>query len=110
MVAAVPMTWALATLGGRGAYLAAAAAGRAGARAAAGGARRAGGALAPRAGAVAGAIRASLAASWAHPGTRLGFWMHFSTQFSATTLGLLWGYPFLVRGEGRSRRPSRGCC
>ena len=28
--------------------------------------------------------------------------MHFSTQFSATTLSLLWGYPFFVRGEGRS--------
>jgi hypothetical protein len=48
------------------------------------------------------AVRASLSASWAHPGTRLGFWMHFSTQFSATTLGLLWGYPFFVRGEGLS--------
>jgi MFS family permease len=47
-------------------------------------------------------IRTSLGASWAQPGTRLGFWMHFSTQFSATTLGLLWGYPFLVQGEGRS--------
>ena len=47
-------------------------------------------------------VRASLAASWSHPGTRLGFWMHFTTQFSATTLSLLWGYPFLVRGEGRS--------
>ncbi|MGA8845761.1 MAG: MFS transporter, partial [Nocardioides sp.] len=47
-------------------------------------------------------VRASLAASWAHPGTRLGFWMHFTTQFSATALALLWGYPFLVRGEGRS--------
>ncbi|RLV49438.1 MFS transporter [Nocardioides mangrovicus] len=45
------------------------------------------------------AIRTSLAASWRHPGTRLGFWMHFSTQFSATTLSLLWGYPFFVRGE-----------
>jgi MFS family permease len=48
-------------------------------------------------------IRTSLAASWEHPGTRLGFWMHFSTQFSATTLGLLWGYPFFVRGEGQSK-------
>lgn len=48
------------------------------------------------------AVRHSLAASWAHPGTRLGFWMHFTTQFSATALTLLWGYPFLVRGEGRS--------
>jgi MFS family permease len=47
-------------------------------------------------------IRSSLAASWAQPGTRLGFWIHFSTQFSATTLGLLWGYPFFVRGEQRS--------
>ena len=54
-------------------------------------------------------IRASLAASWAHPGTRLGFWMHFSTQFSATTLGLLWGYPFFVRGEGQSSRPRASC-
>jgi MFS family permease len=47
-------------------------------------------------------VREILRASWEHPGTRLGFWMHFSTQFSATTLGLLWGYPFFVRGEGRS--------
>ncbi len=49
-------------------------------------------------------IRRGLRESWGHPGTRLGFWMHFSTQFSATTLGLLWGYPFFVRGEGRSRQ------
>ncbi|MDO9457479.1 nitrate/nitrite transporter [Nocardioides sp.] len=48
------------------------------------------------------AVRRSLAASWAHPGTRLGFWMHFTAQFSSTTLGLLWGYPFLVQGEGLS--------
>jgi MFS family permease len=48
------------------------------------------------------AVRESLAASWSHPGTRLGFWMHFTTQFSATALSLLWGFPFLVRGEGRS--------
>ncbi len=47
--------------------------------------------------------RSSLAASWAHPGTRLGFWMHFTTQFSATALALLWGYPFLVQGEGRTQ-------
>lgn len=47
-------------------------------------------------------VRRSLVASWAHPGTRLGFWMHFTTQFSATTLALLWGYPFFVQGEGLS--------
>jgi MFS family permease len=44
-------------------------------------------------------IRESLGASWSHPGTRLGFWMHFVTQFSATAMTLLWGFPFLVRGE-----------
>ena len=49
-------------------------------------------------------IRRSVGESWEHPGTRLGFWMHFTTQFSATTLGLLWGYPFFVRGEGQSRQ------
>ena len=47
-------------------------------------------------------VRQNLGASWAQPGTRLGFWMHFTTQFSATTMSLLWGYPFFVRGEGRS--------
>lgn len=47
-------------------------------------------------------VRQSLSASWAHPGTRLGFWMHFSTQFSATALSLLWGYPFFVKGEHQS--------
>ena len=44
-------------------------------------------------------IRDSLRASWSHPGTRLGFWMHFVSQFSATAMTLLWGFPFLVRGE-----------
>jgi nitrate/nitrite transporter NarK len=47
-------------------------------------------------------LRGSLRASWRQPGTRLGFWIHFSTPFSATTLGLLWGYPFFVKGEGLS--------
>jgi MFS family permease len=40
--------------------------------------------------------------AWREPGTRLGLWTHFVTQFSATVFALLWGYPFLVVGEGRS--------
>lgn len=44
-------------------------------------------------------IRLSLSEAWSHPGTRLGLWTHFTTQFSATTLGLLWGYPYFVRGQ-----------
>ena len=41
------------------------------------------------------------------PAPGSGFWMHFSTQFSATTLGLLWGYPFFVRGRGPQRGDRR---
>ena len=40
--------------------------------------------------------------AWAQPGTRLGLWTHFTTQFSVTAMGLLWGYPFFVQGEGVS--------
>ncbi len=47
-------------------------------------------------------VRTSLGDAWEHPGTRLGFWTHFTTQFSATTLGLLWGFPYFVQGEDRS--------
>ncbi|MFI7519593.1 MFS transporter [Micromonospora globbae] len=45
-------------------------------------------------------VRPVLAAAWAHPGTRLGLWTHFVTQFSGTVFALLWGYPFLVQGQG----------
>lgn len=36
------------------------------------------------------------------PGVRLGFWMHFSGQFSNHVVVLLWGYAFFVEGQGRS--------
>jgi MFS family permease len=42
---------------------------------------------------------ASLAAVWRRPGTRLGFWTHFTVQFSGTVFVLTWGYPFLVSGQ-----------
>ncbi len=103
VIAAVPMTWALGHLGWTKAYLIAASLGLV---------------LAVAVLAVlhdtpthrnlrgptmsVAAARTSLASSWAHPGTRLGFWMHFSTQFSATVLSLLWGYPFFVKGEDQS--------
>jgi MFS family permease len=60
-------------------------------------------------GAPVGAPPATLAETWAHlrgawrePGTRLGLSTHFVTQFSGTVFALLWGYPFLVEGEGRT--------
>jgi MFS family permease len=47
-------------------------------------------------------VRAHLQAAWREPGTRLGLWTHFVTQFSGLVFGLLWGYPFLVQAQGRS--------
>ncbi|RZQ59776.1 MFS transporter [Amycolatopsis suaedae] len=40
-----------------------------------------------------------VATAWRTPGTRLGFWVHFTTMFAPNTLTLLWGVPFLVEGE-----------
>ncbi len=48
------------------------------------------------------ALRRTLRLVWGNPGTRLGMWSHFTSQFSATVFALLWGFPFLVRGEGLS--------
>ncbi len=48
------------------------------------------------------ALAASLRAVWGNPGTRLGLWSHFVSQFSVTVFSLLWGFPFLVRGQGLS--------
>lgn len=45
-------------------------------------------------------VMRTLRQSWAQPGTRLGLWTHFTTMFSSNTMGLLWGFPFLVKGEG----------
>ncbi|NYI99987.1 sugar phosphate permease [Nocardioides thalensis] len=103
IIAAVPMTWALGELGWTTAYLVAAGAGPV--------------LLAalllvvhdtPQHRHLPGqpmsrqALVASLRASWSQPGTRLGFWIHFSTPFSAHVLALLWGFPFLVVSEGLS--------
>ncbi|MEV0901032.1 MFS transporter [Actinoplanes sp. NPDC049802] len=44
-----------------------------------------------------------LGSSWRHPGTRLGLWAHFTTQFTGTVFALMWGVPFLIAGEGLSR-------
>lgn len=41
-----------------------------------------------------------VAEAWRVPGTRLGFWVHFTTMFAPNVLTLLWGVPFLVQGQG----------
>jgi len=41
-----------------------------------------------------------LARAWQQPGTRLGMWSHFATQFAGNVFVMTWGYPFLVSGQG----------
>lgn len=48
-------------------------------------------------------VRKQIAESWREPGTRLGMWVHFTTQFPAMVFLLLWGMPFLVEAQGLSR-------
>lgn len=48
------------------------------------------------------ALTRTLTLVWGNPGTRLGMWTHFISQFSLTVFTMLWGFPFLVRGQGMS--------
>jgi MFS family permease len=48
-------------------------------------------------------LGSDLRAAWRHPGTRLGLWTHFTTQFTGTVFALMWGFPFLIAGEGLRR-------
>ncbi|MGN7226412.1 MFS transporter [Dietzia maris] len=103
IAAAVPMTWALGRFGWESAYLTVAGLGLVVAGLVVIAVRDD-----PEARTLTGetmnlaAMRTSLKLSWAEPGTRLGFWIHFSQHFSASLLGLLWGFPFFVRSEGTS--------
>lgn len=48
------------------------------------------------------AVRRGLVDTWREPGTRIGLYTHLVTQFPGTVFALLWGYPFLVVGQGRA--------
>lgn len=54
------------------------------------------------------AVGRALKLAWAEPGTRLGLWSHFSAQFGATVFALLWGFPFLVSGQGLTPSAASG--
>jgi MFS family permease len=51
----------------------------------------------------AGSVRRMVARTWSEPGTRLGMWVHFTTQFPAMVFMLLWGLPYLVEAQGLDR-------
>lgn len=53
-------------------------------------------------------VKVLLSHAWKEPGTRLGFWTHFTTQFTVNVFLLTWGYPFLVSGQGVSPAVASG--
>ncbi|MGV0624525.1 MFS transporter [Mycolicibacter minnesotensis] len=40
---------------------------------------------------------------WSRPGTKLGFFTHMGTPFSASVFALMWGVPYLTTAQGLSR-------
>ena len=50
----------------------------------------------------------SLLSTWRNPGTRAGFWIHFTAPFSAYTFTLLWGFAFMTKAEGFSEDTALG--
>ncbi|RFU87104.1 MFS transporter [Streptomyces triticagri] len=48
-------------------------------------------------------VRRQIAEAWREPGTRMGLWVHFTTQFPMMVFTLLWGMPFLVEAQRLSR-------
>jgi MFS family permease len=53
-------------------------------------------------------VRRNLLLTWRESGTRIGLYTHLVTQFSGTVFALLWGYPFLVVGQGLSPATAAG--
>lgn len=49
-------------------------------------------------------VLASLRACWGDAQTRFGFWAYFSGMFLPNALLLLWGYPWLIEGQGVSKQ------
>ena len=45
--------------------------------------------------------------AWAEPGTRMAFWVSFTTLFAPMVFGVMWGYPFLTVGQGLSPGTAR---
>jgi len=49
-----------------------------------------------------------LTLAWRDPGTRLGVWSHFTCQFASNVMGLLWGFPFFVHAQHRTAAEAAG--
>ncbi|HWG24805.1 MFS transporter [Actinospica sp.] len=100
IASAWPLAWALQTLGWSGTFLTVAAVGACLLVLPAGIVRDTPHGRAMRGTRRVGRLRDQMRVTWARPQTRLGLWVHFTTGFPAAVFTLLWGYPFLVQGEG----------
>ena len=49
-----------------------------------------------------GAVVRRVRVSWALPGTRLGFWLHFAAPGVGYAFSMLWGDPYLIKASGFS--------
>lgn len=49
-----------------------------------------------------GSVTRRVRLSWALPGTRLGFWVHFAATCVGYAFSMLWGDPYLVKATGFS--------
>lgn len=100
IVSAIPFAFLLHRFGWETAFGALAGLGAAGVVAAALGVRdRPAGVAAP---AARGSLTTGLAPTLRAHGTWLGFWSHMLGGYSINVFGLMWGYPFLVQGQGLS--------
>lgn len=48
-------------------------------------------------------VGGGVASAWAVPGTKLGFWIHFSNTCTMAFLTVLWGQPYLIEQQGFSQ-------
>jgi len=48
-------------------------------------------------------IRRRIHTAWSLPGTRAGFWVHFTSMSTGLMFGALWGVPFMIQSQGMSR-------
>lgn len=55
-----------------------------------------------------GRVGRRVRSAWRLPGTRAGFWLHFTAMSLSLMFAVLWGLPFLVQGEGMSRNAASG--
>jgi len=55
-----------------------------------------------------GRVGQRVLAAWRLPGTRAGFWLHFTAMSTSVMFGVLWGLPFLVQSQGYSRDGASG--